>query len=470
MIRFFKDEIFRQLSRVSFSLMISFLSMVVMMFIDRLFLAQYSQSALSASSSAGTLCWAINFGWVTLVGMVTVFVAQYNGAKKFEKIGESVWQMVWLSIASMVFFFPLATYGSSYMFSSGLINSHEALYLRWNIYYAPFLVLLSALSAFYIGQEKTSIIKWLALLGNSINIALDPLLIFGVDGMIKPMGIKGAAIATGIGIIIQVVILFIFILQKENREKFGSNRWRLKLEPLKKCLKIGIPPAIFVTCELFGWALFYWMMAKVSQNHIMVASICQSIMILFFFFGMGLEKGAAAVCGNLIGARKIDEIKKVFLSGLCLIALFSFVTCFFFMIYPDFLIDWFLVKGAKLGQPFFSHVEIKPLIKTGLILSGIYLTFENIRWLQSGILTSAGDMMFLLISRIACIWLFMILPIYFFVVRASGGIEVAYLIWIFYSLVANLIIFIRLALGKWKNKDLLDETEAAFEENPEQIS
>ncbi len=35
------------------------LSLVVMLFIDRLYLAYYSQEALSACTSSGTVCWAI---------------------------------------------------------------------------------------------------------------------------------------------------------------------------------------------------------------------------------------------------------------------------------------------------------------------------------------------------------------------------------------------------------------------------
>lgn len=49
--------------------------------------------------------WAGNFMWVTLAAMAEVFVAQYNGSKQYGKLGEPVWQMIWLSGFSLIFLF-----------------------------------------------------------------------------------------------------------------------------------------------------------------------------------------------------------------------------------------------------------------------------------------------------------------------------------------------------------------------------
>lgn len=125
-------------------------------------------------------------------------------------------------------FVSLGSFGSSFFLKSGFMNSSEVEYFRWNNYFAPFLTLLTALSAFYIGQGKTGIIKWLGVIGNGVNVLLDPLFIFGYKGIIPSMGIKGAAIATGIGIIVQVVILGSMFLAKKNRETFGTNDYRFK--------------------------------------------------------------------------------------------------------------------------------------------------------------------------------------------------------------------------------------------------
>jgi len=453
----------RQLWKVSSALMISFLSMVAMMFADRLFLSYYSADALSAATSAGTLFWAGSFMCVTFAAMGEVFVAQYNGSKQYQKLGNPVWQMIWFSGLSFIFFFALGSFGSDYFMKIGLMNTNEVEYFRWNNYFAPWLTLLTAISAFYIGQGKTSIIKWMGVLGNGVNIILDPIFIFGKFGF-PSMGIKGAAIATGIGIIVQVMIIGILFLRKKNQQSFGTGNWRFNKILFFKCLRVGAPPALFVLFELLGWATFYMMMERISTKHILVASVTQSILLLFLFFGLGLEKGAAAIAGNLIGANKHHEVKRLFWSGIKLSLIFGAVLAVFLGTFSEFFVDLFFknpeaLTGSALGISPELLGEVKIALKFAMITLVIYLTLENVRWLLSGLLTSAGDTFFPMVLGLISIWCFMLLPTYFFVVIPKAPIERALNIWVFYSLMAATLFLIRFVRGKWKEKKLISDGE-----------
>lgn len=459
----------KEIWKLSLPLMISFLSLFVMIFVDRIFLSFYSTDALNAATSAGTLSWSLILGFSTLAGLAEVFVAQYNGAKQYKMIGEPVWQMIWFSALSFFFFLPMAIWGTSIFYGQPHPANFEYDYFKCTMFFSPPAVLVAALTAFFVGQGKTSIIKWMALLGNVVNVILDPILIFGVKGFINPMGINGACIATGIGITVQAVVLFYLFLKKSNKENYGTSNWRFKLDPFIRCIKIGLPPAVFVFIELLGWSIFYWMMTKISIEHILVSSICQSILLLFVFFGLGLEKGAAIVAGNLIGAKKIDKINNVLLSGCKMIGVFSIVIVLFFIVYPDFLINLFL----KNPQALESHVslngltdeylaQIRSTIRTGLIFIAIYMIIEDIRWLINGVLTAAGDTLFLMIVGAGCVWLFLLLPTYFFILKPKADIRLAFAIWVVYSLIATLLFFFRYKQGKWKQRALIidmDKTE-----------
>jgi len=437
--------------------------MVAMMFADRLFLSYYSADALSAATSAGTLFWAGSFMCVTFAAMGEVFVAQYNGSKQYQKLGSPVWQMIWFSGLSFIFFFALGSFGSDYFMKIGLMNSNEVEYFRWNNYYAPWLTLLTAISAFYIGQGKTSIIKWMGVLGNGVNIILDPIFIFGKFGF-PSMGIKGAAIATGIGIIVQVAIIGTLFLRKKNQESFGTGNWRFNKSLFFKCMRVGAPPALFVLFELLGWATFYMMMERISTKHILVASITQSILLLFLFFGLGLEKGAAAIAGNLIGAKKHHEVKRLFWSGIKLSLIFGVVLSIFLGTFSDFFINLFFknpdaLTGSALGISPEMLGEVKTALKFAMVTLIIYLTLESVRWLLSGLLTSAGDTFVPMILGLISIWCFILLPTYFFVVIPKAPIERALNIWVFYSFMAATLFLIRFARGKWKEKKLISDGE-----------
>jgi len=456
----------RELWRISFPLMISFLSLFVMVFVDRIFLSFYSQGALNAAASAGTLSWALILGWSTLASLAEVFVAQYNGAKQYHMLGEPVWQMIWLSLLSIAFFVPAGLWGGNLLYGDNHSLNFQHHYFSYTMFFSPAAVVIAALTAFFVGQGKTAIIKWLALIGNLVNILLDPILIFGIEGYIPKLGVQGACIATGIGLIVQAIILFCLFLKASNRLHFGTNNWKFKWTPFLRSVKVGLPPAIFVFIELLGWSIFYWMMHKISLEHILVASICQSILLLFVFFGLGIEKGAAIVAGNLIGASKITQVHHVLRSGYKMLLLFSLVVIFFFIVYPDLLINLFLQNPQTMDNSLSlaemsteAVARIRSTIRVGLALTAIYMIIEDMRWLINGILTAAGDTFFLMLSGAGCVWLFLLLPTYFFILKPAADIRLAFVIWVGYSLIATFLFYLRYKQGKWKEKALMISLE-----------
>lgn len=453
----------RQLWKLSYPLMISFLSLFAMVFVDRIFLSFYSTAALNAATSAGTFSWSLILGFSTLAGLSEVFVAQYNGAKQYHLLGQPIWQMIWFSLLSSIFFIPAGYFLAEPLYGSFNLTNYELQYFRYTMFLSPAPVLLAALSAFFIGQGKTGIIKWLGLIGNVVNIFFDWILIFGIPGLIPSMGVKGACLATFIGISVQIGILLYLFLSKENQNHFGTKNWKFDFQSFYLCIKVGMPPAVFAFIELFGWSIFYSMMTKVSETHILVSSICQSILLLFVFFGLGLEKGAAVIAGNLLGAKKEDKLTELFYSGIKLMVLFSIILFCSFIFFPDFFIALFLDHSSiteSQNLAVYSSEEllkIKGYIKTGLILIAIYMILEDIRWLINGILTAAGDTLFLMIAGASCVWVFLLLPTYLFIVKGHGSIILAFFIWVVYSFISMIIFYFRFKQGKWKEKVLITE-------------
>jgi MATE family multidrug resistance protein len=444
-------------------MMISFMSLAVMLFVDRIFLAYYSTSALNASTQAGTLAWGFILGWITLGSMSEVFVAQYNGSGEYKKMGRPVWQMIWICLSSFIFFIPMAIWGVHLFYGYSANTLQEQNYFSYFMYAGPIYALVPAIGGFYVGRGKTHIMQWLALLGNVVNITLDPILIFGISGFVPEMGVVGAAISTGLGSLVQLIFLFCCFLRKKNRTEFMTDDYKIYPFLFLKSLKVGIPPAIFTMFELLGWAVFYTMMSMISPVHILVASVCQSILILFLFFGWGMEKGTIALTGNLIGSGNNHQVQSVLKSALKLSCWYFLFTILVLVIVPDPLINWFfnnphaIEKGLDLANLSISLNEIKGLIRTSLIFVCIYIFFENIRWSINGMLTAAGDTLFLLIAGTLAVWGLMIAPTYFFVVLPGAHIYYAFGVWILYSSVACLIVFLRFKLGSWKRVNLLEK-------------
>jgi MATE family multidrug resistance protein len=450
----------RELWSLSFPLMISSLASLFMIFTDRIFLAHYSLSALNASVNAGTLAWALMSGVGMITAMSEISVAQYNGAKKYTQIGVPIWQMIWFSLLSFGLFIPMAIWGAPAIFQGDLYAGMEIEYFRWLMIFSPSYALMTAFAGFFIGRGRTKIMIWLAIVANLMNIFLDAILIYGVPGWIPEFGIQGAAIATCFGYFFESAVLAFLFLKKENRASFGTGRWRWNWEEMIKCCKIGLPQGIFCTLEIFGWAVFYWMMTSLSEKHITISSICQSFTILFSFFCDGLSRGSAAIAGNLIGAKKHKVVHQVLKSGLILMCCFALATSLLLVVDP--------VDTARIL--FFGHFEsghiageIDPALieslKVCMMLSFIYIFFDGLRWVLGGLLVAAGDTLFLLVFGSLSVWAFLLVPIYLIVVQNRLSIEYAWGLTVSYSVLFFAVYWLRFKNGAWKKIDLVASRE-----------
>lgn len=447
----------RELWAISLPLMISTLASLCMLFTDRLFLAHYSLDALNAVANAGTLAWALMTGVGTMTAMSEVFVAQYNGARQTERIGVSVWQMTWLSLFSYIIFLPLA-YFSDAIFSFTPNGHLEAVFFRWLMLFGPSYALMTAIAGFFIGRGETRVLIAVALVANVLNIALDWILIFGISPWIPEMGIKGAAIATSCGYAFQTILLAILFFRKRYRANFGTCRWQLNPTEFMKCFRVGLPQGVFIGIEIFGWAVFYWMMTFMSKTHITVSSICQSLWILFSFFGDGLSRGVTASAGNLIGSKQSNHLLRVMKSALILQILFVVaVTVILLWDSRDLIRILFFEHQGTLDQQL--DTGMMDTLRICLILTFMNLLFEGIRWVFGGLLIAAGDTLFLLISGSFSVWIGMLLPIYLIVVRNNLAVEYAWLIACIYSLILAGVYALRYKQGAWKKIDLISDPE-----------
>lgn len=458
-----KDGSVNTLWRVSLPMILSFLSALGMITVDRLFLASYSAEALGAAASAGTSAWALTFGGQALTNIAGVFVAHHNGAKRYDQIGQPVWQMVWLSL---LFCIPCAAAGmwlAPLLFQGSPIAAEQIEYYRWSMGVGPLVALSGALGGFFIGRGQTQVITWLTLLANLVNLVLDPLFIFGW-GIIPSLGIAGACLATWIGMCIQVVILFCLFLRKEAREKYGTGNFCLKWTILWSCVRVGGPESIAAVLELSAWGMFYILLGNLSAIHILVASVGQSILMAVFWFGIGMEHGISSVAGNLMGRGAVSEVRRVFQSGLKIVGIFSIALFAVIFVGKDWIVDLFLKSPEDLkAMSILSSLsneqinEARNYLLQSLFFMGVYLTLENIRSLLYGLLRAAGDTLFILILSVFSTWSLLLLPTYQFFTVWKMQVDVCFLVWLEYAAATSLICYLRFAKGKWNKRALFGD-------------
>lgn len=444
------DTSVRNIARFALPLMLQSVSGTIMLFCDRIILAQYSEFTMLAMISAGAICTTLSLGFFILTSITEVFVGQYYGSKQYQKIGASVWQMIWFCIPIALLFIGVG------MFTKPILLQDQYLDVALPYYQicmsTGFLLpLLGALTGFFTGQGKIKIIVWNTIVGNLINLVLDIILIFGLLPGIEPMGIVGAAIATVISLLIQVLVLFTIFLNRQNQIHFKTLAYNFQPRLCLNSLKLSVPCAVAHTLEYFTWTYLIFLLGDISEEHLFVYTVGETIWILFAFATEGLNKTVIAIASNLIGANMFDKLKSLLFST------FTFYSCIMFIVaipmlgMPDYLLDCFLIKTTTT----IDAEGIYPQIQQGLFWAWVLLYLDGQMWILTGLLTAARDTKFIMITHVSSVILLYLLPFYFIVYIGNAEPYVTFLVSCFYGSANVLIYYIRYRYIDWSKAQLV---------------
>jgi len=434
----------QELWAISFPLILSILSVNVMTFIDRLILAKYDLRAMNAAVVAGLVFSIFQFGTVGIAAISEVFVGQYNGAKKFSRMGAPVWQMIWFSLMTTLIFWPLGLFAGGLFIPNPEFVADGIPFFKWMMIFGPSFPLATALASFFVGRGRVKLVMSATILSNLLNICLDFILIFGVKGYLDPMGAKGAAIATGISQLVQAIVLFIVFLRRRHRETHGTCEWRFRPKAFLQAIYIGVPASLSSIIELSAWSILAQILAKVSEAHITFFSIGDSFFVLFSFGFWGLQKGLTALVANYIGAKREEMIGACLRSGIKIvlgIMLIFTIPLFFF---PEVLVQQFInADNYGINEELMQHAA------SAMKWLWMYFMLDAIAWLICGVLTAAGDTKFVMIMNGLSAWLFSIVPTYIFVVYLGGSPAVTWALCALYGLLNSVSFYFRYRSKRW---------------------
>ncbi|MBP7189712.1 MAG: MATE family efflux transporter [Rickettsiaceae bacterium] len=432
------DASFYSSLKVAIPLMISSLSTILMVTMDRIMLSNYDIMAMNAVAVVGALVFAFDRAFTAVAAISEVFVGQFNGAGEFHKAPIATWQMIFFSIASLVILIPVSIFAGPYVIPT--------MFFDYGIEFFQILVLciflasmFAAVAGFFVGTKQTSIIAITSLVSNVINIILNYFLIFGVEGTIPAMGPKGAAIGTAISLTIQFCIIFLVFLSKKQNDKYKTRIWYLDVKIMLSAFKIGVPNSIsYMMNILSSYAIMLIVSDTGAEELVTGFNICVNFNIFVFFTSDGIQKAMIGIGSNLLGAKHEDKIKSLIISGIkmqCLCLIFIAIPAFLYM---DNIIGLYT-----------NDQSIYEILKTGLPWVILYYFVDGILWVFGCVLISGGDTKFTTFCDIFFVWSTRVLPLY--ILHNNIGLDIA-TIWQISSLASFImtIVFIpRFAYGKW---------------------
>ncbi len=445
----YKEGSIHELWIISYPLILSVLSTNIMLFLDRLILAKYDTHAMNAAVMSSLLFSAFQYGTMGIASISEVFVGQYNGAKKYQKIGEPVWQSIWFSLLTSFMFFPLGIFASVFFTFSPEYLEDGVPFFKTLMFFGPTFPLAAALSSFFVGRGYVKLVMVTTVLSNVLNILLDFLLIFGIENISPALGATGAAIATGVAQTVQVFVLLIVFLKICNQKNYGTNHWHFKPNLFWQTLKVGTPTALSGIIEGAAWGVLTQLLASVSEVHITIFSIADNFFVLFAFGFWGLQKGVTTVAANYIGANREEVVTKTLQSGVKIVLIIMLLLTIPLLFFPEQLFEFFLKQELS----FILNEEILKYARVTMLWLWLYLMFDAISWLISGVLTASGDTKFVMIMNSVSAWAFSVLPTYLYVVYLGGSPTVSWALCTLYGLLNVISFFLRYKNKRWGTRE-----------------
>ncbi len=149
---------------------------------------------------------------------ISSIVSQYLGAEKLDEVknlpAQAIFLITTLSVLIIAITYPLAEPIFKLYNASNLILDYSVEYYQIRVFGFPFTLFTIAVFGTFRGLQNTFYPMLIAIVGTVINIVLDFALVYGIDDLITPMNIKGAAYASVIAQFSMAVLSVYFIKTK----------------------------------------------------------------------------------------------------------------------------------------------------------------------------------------------------------------------------------------------------------------
>lgn len=366
---------------------------------DALMLGRLEQNAMSAVSLATQIQFVQNMILYAAISALNILGAQYWGKRDEESLNKVFGIGLKLCVSASVLFFIGCVFFSGQMMR---IFTNEQSLIEMGASYlkiAGWSYLLTGISQCYLALMKiTENAAAAARISSTtvvINIVLNAVFIFGFLKM-PAMGVRGAAIAT----LISRVIELIWCVISSARKKFFNPRLGALFvssgQLFKDYYKNAIP---LVGAQLFwgvGFTSYSAFMGHLGTNAAAANSVAAVVRDLVCCLGNGLSGAAGIMVGNELGAGKLEK-GKLYGNRLMKLSFFAGVLSSVVML----LLTPLLMKFVKLEE------GAKEYLLGMMIIMAVYMIGRTVNTIViNGIFAAGGDTLFDMYSLAVVMWCF----------------------------------------------------------------
>lgn len=315
---------------------------------------------------------------------ISPLVAQFHGAKEYEKCSIVLRQGLLVNvITSLILFASLFFIANiiSYLNQPQEIVEQAIKYtktLAWSI--IP-VMLFQTYRQYAEGLSIMRPAMVVTLSANIINIFANWVFIFGNLGA-PAFGLVGAGIATFCSRAFMAVALIWYISSSQRFKPFDPTLHYKKIDwqTMKKILEIGLPSGFQYFFEVSAFAGSSIIIGWIGTNALAAHQIALNLASITYMFALGISAAATVRVGNAVGFKSINRIRN---AGFSAIAMGAVVMGFFGVV--------FIIFRNVFPTFYISDVNVVQIAASLLIIAAFFQIFDGTQAVGLGILRGITD-------------------------------------------------------------------------------
>lgn len=266
-----------------------------------------------------------------------------------------------------------------------------------------------------VGRMQASMVSLMC--GCVANIVLDPLMIFGI-GPFPAMGIEGAALATGLGQSVTLLVYLVLCVTRPLPVHISVRLMKPGRDILPRIYSIGVPAALNMALPSLLIAALNVLLASFSETYILVLGIYYKLQTFLYLPANGIVQGMRPVIGYNYGAGERARVRRIYRVALAMSGVIMAAGTLICLLVPGTLMGLFTSSETTIAA---GETALR-LISIGFIVSSVSV-------ISAGALEGLGKGTQSLVISL-CRFVVIIIPASFLLSHALGAVGVWHAFWI----------------------------------------
>ncbi len=425
----------------------------IQLFIDRIFINQVGTDAMAATMPTVGYFWTPMALFQFTIMYVTVFVAQYCGAQRQNRVGPVLWQGIYLGTFFGVcfpLFIPLIDLFIAHSGHEPGVQILERAYFRGLSFAALPMILVAAANAFFAGRQQSWTVLFINATGALVNLVLAvPLILWRKSDPQAAM--FNAGIAAAIGSSVSAVLGLVLVFRKRYEAEYSTRSgWRYDGALFRRLLRFGLPNGAQFCIEGLAFTVFIILVGAIGTAEGAACGITFSLNLLTFLPVMGLAQGVEVLVGQRQGEERPDIAARTTHRGAILATAYMTINAILYCTVPHIMVMPF--ENIHNASEWARVAEIIPLL---LLFVAAYSLADGANLVYAFALRGAGDVRYVTLTAIVLSWLIMVIPTWL-ALHFGWGLYAAWVFATLYVFSLAIVFFLRFRGGKWRTMKVIE--------------